>query len=63
MSTLKDDARLAAALALIILGGIVLLCYQKEEFGFLIGAGSIGVGLGFLWRSWNRQKQRKGSTG
>lgn len=52
MRTLKDKVRIAAALVLIALGAIVLLFYQQERFGLFIGLGGIGVGLGFLWRSW-----------
>lgn len=62
MSTLTDRLRIVGALALISLGVIVLFFYQREEFSFLIGIASIGVGLGFLWRLWNRVKS-KGSTG
>jgi UDP-N-acetylmuramyl pentapeptide phosphotransferase/UDP-N-acetylglucosamine-1-phosphate transferase len=55
MRTFADWARIAAALVLIILGAIVLLFYQRERFSFFIGVASIGVGLGFLWRSWNKK--------
>jgi UDP-N-acetylmuramyl pentapeptide phosphotransferase/UDP-N-acetylglucosamine-1-phosphate transferase len=55
MRTLADWARIVAALVLIILGTIVLLFYQRERFSFFIGVASIGVGLGFLWRSWNQE--------
>jgi len=55
MRTLKDWARIAAALTLLALGAIVLLLYRQERLGFFIGIGSIGVGLGFLWRSWNKE--------
>lgn len=54
MSTLKDRLRIAGALVLILLGAIILLFYQGEEFGFLIGTASIGVGLGFLWHLRNK---------
>jgi UDP-N-acetylmuramyl pentapeptide phosphotransferase/UDP-N-acetylglucosamine-1-phosphate transferase len=55
MRTLKSWVRIAAALALIALGTIVLLFYQQEEFGLVIGVASIVVGLGFLWRSWQEE--------
>ncbi len=50
MSTLTDRLRIVGGGVLILLGAIVLFFYQREEFSFLIGAASIGVGLGFLWR-------------
>ncbi len=56
MSTLKDRLRVAGALVLILLGAIVLVFYYREEFSFVIGAASIGVGLGFLWRLWNQSE-------
>jgi FtsH-binding integral membrane protein len=58
MSTLKEWARLGAALVLIILGGIVFIFFQREEFGIVIGIGSVVIGLGFLWRSWKRLKAK-----
>jgi len=54
MKALKDRLRIVGALALLFLGATILLLYNREEFGFLIGIASIGVGLGFLWRSWNK---------
>lgn len=54
MSTFKDRLRVAGALALILLGAIVLLFHQVEEFSFLIGTASIGVGLGFIGYLWNK---------
>jgi UDP-N-acetylmuramyl pentapeptide phosphotransferase/UDP-N-acetylglucosamine-1-phosphate transferase len=60
MSTPKDRLRIGGALALILLGGIVLFVYSGEEFSFVIGLASMGVGLGFLWHV--RDKKRKGST-
>ncbi len=56
MSAFKERLRIAGGLALILLGGTVLLFYRGEEFSFLIGLGSIGVGLGFLWRLWNQSR-------
>ncbi len=55
MRTFADWARIAAALVLIMLGAIVLLFYQREEFSLVMGVAGIGVGLGFLWRSWNKK--------
>ena len=55
MSTLKDRLRIAGALVLILLGAFIVVFYQREEFGFLIGIASIGVGLGFLWRLQNKK--------
>ena len=55
MNTLKDRLRVAGALVLILLGACILVFYQREEFGFLIGIASIGVGLGFLWRLQNKK--------
>ncbi len=56
MKTLKAPLRLVGALVLIFLGAVILLFYRSEEFSSLIGIGSVIIGLGFLWRSWNKKE-------
>lgn|GEM_PF-1564995 len=55
MKTLKAPLRLVGAVVLIFLGAVVLLFYRSEEFGSLIGIASVVIGLGFLWRSLNKE--------